>query len=308
MRQVCRALVGVLLALGPGAASAQTVDAGRGELPVHVPASYDAASPAPLIVLLHGYTSSGAGQDTYMQVSALKDAYGFILVAPDGTREAGGNRPRFWNASATCCNFSASEVDDVAYLAGLIAAIKADYAIDDKRVYLFGHSNGGFMSYRMAYEHPGAIAAIASLAGADQSLPAPPEPVHVLQIHGTADTAIPYESGSFRDRALPGAKASVESWGRAQRLRGDRRRQRHPRPRRRARRRRVRCHALHRRLPARRVGRALDHQRRRARARALGPLHPAGRRVAAGASETVTGATGIPARSRDTMRWSRAAG
>ena len=212
MRQVCRALVGVLLALGPGAASAQTVDAGRGELPVHVPASYDAASPAPLIVLLHGYTSSGAGQDTYMQVSALKDAYGFILVAPDGTREAGGNRPRFWHASAACCNFSASEVDDVAYLAGLIAAIKADYAIDDKRVYLFGHSNGGFMSYRMAYEHPGAIAAIASLAGADQSLPAPPEPVHVLQIHGTADTAIPYESGSFRDRALPGAKASVESW------------------------------------------------------------------------------------------------
>jgi polyhydroxybutyrate depolymerase len=211
MRQVCWA-VAVLLVIGPGAASAQTIDAGRGELPLHVPSSYDAATPVPLIVLLHGYTSSGAGQDTYMQVSALKDAYGFILVAPDGTREAGGNRPRFWNASAACCNFSASEVDDVAYLAGLIDAIKADYAIDDKRVYLFGHSNGGFMSYRMAYEHPGAIAAIASLAGADQSLPAPPEPVHVLQIHGTADTAIPYESGSFRDRALPGAKASVESW------------------------------------------------------------------------------------------------
>ena len=212
MRQVCWAFVAVLLVIATGAASAQTIDAGRGELPLHVPSSYDAATPAPLVVLLHGYTSSGAGQDTYMQVSALKDAYGFILVAPDGTREAGGNRPRFWNASATCCNFSASEVDDVAYLAGLIAAIKADYAIDDKRVYLFGHSNGGFMSYRMAYEHPGAIAAIASLAGADQSLPAPPEPVHVLQIHGTADTAIPYESGSFRDRALPGAKASVESW------------------------------------------------------------------------------------------------
>jgi polyhydroxybutyrate depolymerase len=191
MRQVCWALVAVLLVMGPGAASAQTIDAGRGELAVHVPSGYDAAAPAPLIVLLHGYTSSGAGQDTYMQVSALKDAYGFILVAPDGTREAGGNRPRFWNASAACCNFSDSEVDDVAYLAGLIDAIKADYAIDDKRVYLFGHSNGGFMSYRLAHEHGGAIAAIASLAGADQSRPrpAPPEPVHVLQIHGTADTA-----------------------------------------------------------------------------------------------------------------------
>ena len=212
MRQTGWALVAVLTAMGPGAASAQTIDAGRGELPLHVPAGYDASALAPLIVLLHGYTSSGAGQDTYMQVSALKNDYGFILVAPDGTREDGGNRPRFWNASAACCNFRGSEVDDVAYLAGLIDAIKAEYAVDDKRVYLFGHSNGGFMSYRMAYEHPGAIAAIASLAGADQSLPAPPEPVHVLQIHGTADTAIPYESGSFRDRALPGARESVESW------------------------------------------------------------------------------------------------
>ena len=59
MRQVCWALVAVLLVMGPGAASAQTIDAGRGELPVHVPSGYDAAAPAPLIVLLHGYTSSG---------------------------------------------------------------------------------------------------------------------------------------------------------------------------------------------------------------------------------------------------------
>ncbi|MCY4507261.1 MAG: alpha/beta fold hydrolase, partial [Acidobacteria bacterium] len=212
MRRVSWALVAVLVMIGPGAASAQTVDAGRGELPVHVPSGYDAAAPAPLIVLLHGYTSSGEGQDSYMQVSALKDAYGFIMVAPDGTREDGGNRPRFWNASDACCNFRGSTVDDVAYLAGLIDAVKAEYAVDDKRVYLFGHSNGGFMSYRMAYEHPEAIAAIASLAGADQSLPAPAEPVHVLQIHGTADTAIPYESGSFRERELPGARESVESW------------------------------------------------------------------------------------------------
>ena len=214
MRQAYWALAGVLLLTGPGTASAQTVDAGRGGLPVHVPSSYRAAAPAPLIVLLHGYTSSGAGQDTYMRVSALKDAYGFILVAPDGTREAGGNRPRFWNASPACCNFAGSTVDDVAYLAGLIDAVKADYTIDDKRIYLFGHSNGGFMAYRMAHEHGDAIAAIASLAGADQSRPrpGPPEPVHVLQIHGTADTAIPYEGGTFRDEALPGARDSVENW------------------------------------------------------------------------------------------------
>ena len=290
MRQACWALVGVLLLTAPGAASAQTVDAGRGELPVHVPSSYSAAAPAPLIVLLHGYTSSGAGQDTYMQVSALKDAYGFILVAPDGTREDSGNRPRFWNASAACCNFAGSTVDDVAYLTGLIDAVKADYAVDDKRVYLFGHSNGGFMAYRMAHEHGDAIAAIASLAGADQSRPRPepPEPVHVLQIHGTADTAIPYEGGGFRDEPVPGRQGQRRELGRAQRLRPDGRRQRRPRPRQRPRRSRHRRQPLYRRLPARRVGRAVDHQRRGARAGPLRPVHPPGRRVAAGASEAVT--------------------
>ena len=41
--------------------------------------------------------------------------------------------------------------------------------------------------------------------------PGPPERVHVLQIHGTADTAIPCEAGRFRDEGPPRAKATVEN-------------------------------------------------------------------------------------------------
>ena len=205
---------------------------------------------------------------------------------PAATGPASGTPPPRAATSA------AARVDDVAYLAGLIDAIKADYAVDDKRVYLFGHSNGGFMSYRMAHEHGGAIAAIASLAGADQSRsrPAPPEPVHVLQIHGTADTVIPYEGGSLRGEAVPGAKAGVENWaahngcaaagvdsgaldldGGLDGRETDVRRYTDG------------CR------PGGSAG-TLDHRRRRARAGALGAVHPAGRRVAAGASEAVTGA------------------
>ncbi len=211
LRLSCVALLVVTLGCG-AAPPAETV---REMPPVRVPATYDSAVATPLIVLLHGYTLSGGGQDTYMGLGDLVDDYGFIMVAPDGTREDSPDENRFWNASASCCNFFESDVDDSAYLAGVIDSVKADYNIDDRRVYLVGHSNGGFMSYRMAHDHSGTIAAIASLAGADQPAdrPAPPNPVHVLQIHGTADTVIRYEGGEFRGGAAhPGARESVEAW------------------------------------------------------------------------------------------------
>ena len=105
MQLLQKFLAAVLLILFSASIGAQSIDLGRGELPVTVPAGYDANTPAPLIVLLHGYTSSGAGQDSYMGFSDIADDYGFLLVAPDGDKEAGGDENRFWNASSACCNF-----------------------------------------------------------------------------------------------------------------------------------------------------------------------------------------------------------
>ena len=194
--------------------SAQSVDAGRGELPLTVPSSYSRDSAWPLIVLLHTYGRTGAIQEEYMGLAKLADSYGFIMVAPDGTPSSANNNPLFWNASRACCNFDGRELDDSAYLANLIDEVKSGYRIDPKRVYLIGHSNGAFMAHRMAHDHPAGIAAIASLAGADQSVerPTPSDPVHVLQIHGDADTAIAYEGGEINGVVYPSAKQSVERW------------------------------------------------------------------------------------------------
>lgn len=196
-----------------GGLVAQTVDAGRGELPVTVPSSYTGDTAAPLIILLHTYGRTGAIQNEYMALSSLADAYGFIMVAPDGTPSRAEGNPQFWDASDACCNWEGTAIDDSAYLSKLIASVKAEYSIDEKRVFVLGHSNGAFMSYRLAHDHSATIAAIASLAGVDSAISqAPPHPVHVLQIHGTGDTAISYQGAQIQGKAYPGAKQSVENW------------------------------------------------------------------------------------------------
>ncbi len=189
------------------------IDLGRGPVLVRVPSGYDPQTPAPLVMLLHGYGASGALQEAYMGFAPLIDEYGFFYLHPDGTTDPGGSR--FWNATDACCNFYGSDVDDSGYLRALIAEVQSLFNIDDRRIYVVGHSNGGFMSYRLACDHAATIAAIASLAGATFDDPAdctPSGPVHALQIHGTADSEIFSSGGSLHGTPCPGAVASAETW------------------------------------------------------------------------------------------------
>jgi polyhydroxybutyrate depolymerase len=186
-----------------------------GDRPVtlHVPPGYVAGVAAPLVVLLHGYSASGTLQDLYFGLTALSDARGFLYAHPDGLVDASGKR--YWNATDACCDLGGTNVDDSKYVSSLITQIKERYTVDPKRVFLIGHSNGGFMSYRMACDHPDQIAAIASLAGAtfsDVAKCAAASPVSILQIHGTADATVAYDGGQFGVHAYPGAKATVSSW------------------------------------------------------------------------------------------------
>ena len=177
-----------------------------------VPSSYSSKSPAPLVVLLHGYGSTGKQQETYMNFTAVAEQRGFILAYPDGTVDATGKQ--FWNATEVCCYFF-MDVDDDAYLISMLDDMESKYSIDRKRIYFVGHSNGGFMSYRMACKHSDRIAAIASLAGAtflNSSDCAAKDPVSVLQVHGTSDTTILYDGGSILGRQYPSATASATQW------------------------------------------------------------------------------------------------
>jgi len=197
---------------GGGSAGAPDTSPMGGDRPVtpFIPESYNAANATPLVVMLHGFGASGGVQETIIfQLKALAEEKTFIYIYPDGTVGADGRR--FWNATDWCCDLNNTGVDDVAYLSGLIAEAKQRYNIDDKRVYMMGHSNGGFMSHRFACDHPELLAGIASLAGAgdaNQANCTPSVPVNVLQMHGTDDQTV-----SYTDKpGLPGAEQTVANW------------------------------------------------------------------------------------------------
>lgn len=189
------------------------IDIGGRTVNVHEPPSYDPGVPTPVVMLLHGYTSSGAVQESYMQFEPLADSEGFLYLHPDGTLDC--TNEAFWNGTDACCDLCGSGVDDVGFLGAVLDAVEANFNVDPNRVYLIGHSNGGFMSYRMACEHADRIAAIASLAGAtwfDPNDCTPSGPVHTLQIHGTIDGTILYAGGLIAAVDYPGAVATTETW------------------------------------------------------------------------------------------------
>ncbi len=166
---------------------------------LRVPRDYDHDAPTPLLLVLHGYGVSGPAQLGYSRLDRLVDDPGVLVLAPDGTRNTDGSL--FWNTGHAGCAIGAdtAQPDDAAYLMGLVDEVAAVWNVDPARVYVYGHSNGGFMAHRLACDHADRIAAIVSLAGAPALDPldcAPTEPVSVLQLHGDADTTVRYAGGS----------------------------------------------------------------------------------------------------------------
>jgi polyhydroxybutyrate depolymerase len=186
---------------------------------VHVPDSYDPSVPAPLLILLHGYTWSGDRQEEYYRLLPEAKSRGLLYCHPDGTND--GVFGRFWNADPACCDFHDKGIDDAAYLLNLIGLVQSGLNVDPKRIYLVGWSNGAHMAHRLARDRSDLIAAIACVAGtmSPENTIEPSEPVNVLQISGTADELVPFEGGHLPSWAnngeVIGAKAMAIAWGSA---------------------------------------------------------------------------------------------
>jgi polyhydroxybutyrate depolymerase len=157
------------------------------------PTSYTGTQAYPLVLNLHGYTSTSFAQQYYGNFMPVADTAKFLIVHPQGTKD-GSNQP-YWNAG-----ISPTGVNDLLFLSQLIDSLKTIYNIDPNSIYSAGMSNGGFMSNYLACNLSNKITAIAGVTGTMfstfSSTCNPGRPVPAMHIHGTADGTVPYNGGS----------------------------------------------------------------------------------------------------------------
>ncbi len=130
---------------------------------VYAPASRG-ANPA-LVVAFHGTNGDGDVMITGAGLRSLADAQGIVVVAPTA-RWFGGEGPdydhpggngTYWETRSANVNTNA----DLVLTRSVIVEAQRRYGVDPSRVYVMGHSNGGFMSLLVSVALRDRVAAFA---------------------------------------------------------------------------------------------------------------------------------------------------
>src|SRR5919108_1557004 len=183
---------------------------------LHVPERVDPATPAPLVVALHGCTQTAATFASGALLDEEAGRHGVLVAYPEQIRD--DNPHGCWNWFSA--GHQARGAGEPAFLAGAThAVIAAGWAVDRDRVYVAGMSAGAAMASVVAATYPDLFAGLAMHSGlaygCARSLPAAtqamtrgapdPEaqgraafaamganarPVPTLVIHGTADPIV----------------------------------------------------------------------------------------------------------------------
>ncbi|HWX52966.1 MAG TPA: prolyl oligopeptidase family serine peptidase [Verrucomicrobiae bacterium] len=155
---------------------------------VYVPTTYTPGHAFPLVVALHGL---GATEDSmltgFYNVPRLAEQHGYIVVAPLGYRtDAAYGAFRVAGKVTRRGQLSEQDVMEV------LQRIRQQYKIDENRIYLMGHSMGGYGTWAIGASHPELWAALGPISGAGD--PATVEKMRAIPevvVHGDADNVVP---------------------------------------------------------------------------------------------------------------------
>ena len=152
---------------------------------LHVPKQL--THPAPLVIVMHGYTGSADSIMSYSGMNEVADEEGFVVVYPQGTIDSEGNA--FFNVGY---EFHAdASVDDLQFIRDLVAHLQDELTLNPDKVFAAGMSNGADMSYLLACQASDIFRAVAPIAGVMMKETfdtcSPSRPLPIFEVHGTND-------------------------------------------------------------------------------------------------------------------------
>ncbi len=217
VRWLCAALLAytALLACSPSTVFAKTPTPiapinHTGEYPVelanerqyliYVPAGLSLTKPAPLVLFFHG----GGGNQQHAADSygwrEMAQQQGFIVVFPNGYSRFRRGKFATWNAGSCCGDARDQQVDDIGFVKALLADVAKRVPVDNSRIYATGMSSGGMLVHRLACEMAETFAAVAAVAGTDNTVQCQPSrAIAILHIHAKDDTHVLYQGGAGED-------------------------------------------------------------------------------------------------------------
>ena len=176
---------------------------------LYVPSQYDPADPMPLVLNFHGGSVTAADTEAVSGMNQVAEEEGFLVAYP----------------SAVNLDWIESDDHHISFVGALLDALTDEYAVDSRRVYATGGSQGGIMSFVLAAALPDRFAAAAPLAGTrpvsevenrqPTFLPNTPDrPFPLLYIHGSADPVVPYHGGAGvgNDFTFPSVSEVLDEW------------------------------------------------------------------------------------------------
>ena len=170
---------------------------------------------APLVVAIHGYTSSAKTLMGYSGINQVADKEGFLVAYPQGTKDSRDNN--FFNVGYEF--HSDSKVNDVNFIREIVLNLTKDYKLNSKRVFATGMSNGGDMSYLLACTSSDLFTAVAPVAGVMMKDTLENcnrvKKIPIFEIHGTKDSISKFE-GDMNNEDKWGAyydlPSTIEFW------------------------------------------------------------------------------------------------
>lgn len=185
-------LAGALDPVTAGSDDRVVLDSGRGYI-LHTPAALR-RSPAlqqgrPVMVVLHGLESDPPDAAKSTGFSRLADRDDRLVAYPEGVR-------RSFNAGLCCGESVPLNIDDVAFLEGVLADLRRRGA---GRISVVGFSNGAMMAYRFGCARPNLVDTVGVMSGTLE-VPRCAGPIKALHLHGEKDTAVPVAGDEFSTR------------------------------------------------------------------------------------------------------------